>query len=95
MTLRQGREFLSIPGPTNIPELNTFIAYSDESRIIYMNLWFWNIDILHFRKCLTDKHQDFAFNTDNVTFAHKMLCYQQIMLNDILKACYFIGSNIG
>ncbi len=30
-------------GPTDVPEVNTFVAYPDDDRVIYVNLLFWNI----------------------------------------------------
>ncbi|QQG42107.1 MAG: hypothetical protein HYV90_02210 [Candidatus Woesebacteria bacterium] len=29
-------------GPTDVPEINTFVAYPEKDRIIYMHLLFWN-----------------------------------------------------
>ena len=31
-------------GPTDVPEINTFVAYPDDERIIYMNVYFYNIE---------------------------------------------------
>jgi len=31
-------------GPTDVAEINQFFAFPDEERLIYINLYFWNID---------------------------------------------------